>query len=251
MITIKHKLSLAPLYIGEGESIKQVLQKAVSERADLQGAYLQGADLQGAYLQGAYLRRAYLQGADLRRADLRGAYLRWADLRGADLQGADLQGAYLQGADLQGADLRGAYLRGADLRGADLQGADLQGAYLQGAYLRGAKDIPTLEIAKQKICPEGTITGWKKLANGILLRVEIPADARRVNALDSRKCRAEWVIPREIFGEGSLVSRHDPSFTYVLGEVCKPTNGFNDSVHEECAAGIHFFITREEAEAYE
>ena len=43
---------------------------------------------------------ANLHNANLRNANLRFAYLRGADLRGADLSGADLSGANLRGADL-------------------------------------------------------------------------------------------------------------------------------------------------------
>ena len=82
------------------------------------------------------IEKAIKNSADLRGADLRGAYLRGADLRGADLRGADLRGADLEGANLRGADLRGAYLRGADLRGADLGDAYLEGADLGDADLR-------------------------------------------------------------------------------------------------------------------
>ena len=68
----------------ENNTIKETLQEAIKQGADLQGAYLQRA-----YLQGADLQRAYLQGADLQ-----GAYLQRAYLQGAYLQGADLQRAY-------------------------------------------------------------------------------------------------------------------------------------------------------------
>ena len=64
-------------------TIKETLEEAVRNGADLGGADLRGADLRGAYLGGAYLGGA----------DLRGAYLGGADLRGADLGGADLRGA--------------------------------------------------------------------------------------------------------------------------------------------------------------
>jgi hypothetical protein len=121
------------LFESERSTIKEALQDAVLQDADLRGADLQDAVLQGAVLQGAVLQGAVLQGADLR-----GAVLQDADLRGADLQDAVLQGAVLQGAVLQGADLRGAVLQDADLRGAVLQGADLQDAVLQGADLRDA-----------------------------------------------------------------------------------------------------------------
>jgi uncharacterized protein YjbI with pentapeptide repeats len=253
------------------------LQGAYLRGAYLQGAYLRGADLRGAdlrgaYLQGAYLRGAYLRGADLQGAYLRGAYLRGADLRGADLQGAYLRGAYLQGAYLRGADLRGADLRGADLQGADLQGAYLRGAYLQGAYLRGADlrgadlrgadlqgadlqgaDLQGaagrhLAIAMTCILPEGDLIGWKKCSGQVIVKLRIPADAKRSHAF-GRKCRAEFADVLEVIGSEVGISLHDGKTQYVAGQRVVP-DAFDPEWTNECASGVHFFITRAEAEAY-
>ena len=64
----------------EDNTLRDTLEEAVREGANLRGAYLRVADLEGANLEGAYLRVADLEGADLEGADLRGA-----DLRGANL----------------------------------------------------------------------------------------------------------------------------------------------------------------------
>ena len=80
-------------YEKENNSLKNTVEQAVKERANLEGAYLRGADLEGANLEGANL-----GGADLERANLEGA-----NLGGADLERANLEGAYLRGADLEGA----------------------------------------------------------------------------------------------------------------------------------------------------
>jgi hypothetical protein len=168
-----------------------------------------------------------------------------ADLRGADLSDADLRVANLRGANLIGANLIGANLRRANLRGADLGGADLRGANLVGAYLVGAKDVPALAVAQTRIVPDGELLVWKKLAGGHLCRLRIPADARRSNAT-GRKCRAEFAVVLE--GEG--VSRHDVGFVYRVGETVRPREPFDENRWDECASGIHFFLTREEAEDY-
>jgi len=96
---LKHKTTGKILYESKHETIKEIVEGAIKEganlrEADLQGADLQGADLWGANLQGADLRRANLQGADLRRADLRRANLQGADLRGANLWKADLNALF-------------------------------------------------------------------------------------------------------------------------------------------------------------
>ena len=120
---ITNRYDSSCLWEGEATDMRDAVQKAAKEGAELQGANLRGAELQGANLRGADL-----QGSNLRGADLQGANLQGADLQGADLQGANLRGADLQGANLQGAELWGANLRGAELWGANLRGADLGGA---------------------------------------------------------------------------------------------------------------------------
>ena len=190
--------------------------------------------------------KTYLNGADLRGADLRGAYLIGAYLSGADLIGADLIGADLIGADLNGAYLSGAYLSGADLRGADLLGADLNGADLSGAYLRGAVN-GDLAIAKTSIVPEsGGFQGWKKCKDGVLVRVRIPAKAKRSSAT-GRKCRAEYVLVMEVIGAEVGISQHDGKTEYRKGEIVK-CDTWNEDRFIECGGGIHFYLTRIEAE---
>ena len=153
-----------------------------------------------------------------------------------------------QRADLQGADLKGADLKGADLQRADLQVADLQGAYLQGADLQRAKNA-VFAMAMVSICPEGDIIGWKKCKGEVIVKLLIPADAKRSNAT-GRKCRAEFAKVLEIFGDDVARSNYDGGKTiYKVGETIRPDK-WDDNRWNECSNGIHFFITRAEAEAY-
>jgi hypothetical protein len=215
------------------------------KKADLRGANLRGANLRGANLRGADLYGANLRGADLQGADLQGADLRSADLYGANLTGANLRGANLYGADLYGADLTGANLRGANLRGANLYGADLYGANLYGADLRGA-DLTGAKLPNFAICPEeGSFIGWKKVSGGAILKLLIPAEAKRTSSLVGRKCRAEFV--QVLDGEG--VSSYDGKTYYNVGATIYPDK-YDDNIRVECTSGIHFFITRKEAEEY-
>ena len=231
---------------------------AVKSGADLRGANLHGADLYGANLRGANLHGANLRGADLYGANLRGAKLRRANLHGANLYGANLywanlywanlRGAYLRGANLRGADLYGADLYGADLRGANLHGANLHGANLHGANLYGAEDIPAFVGAQTIIVSEGQIIGWKKCRNGVIVKISIPAEARRSNAT-GRKCRAEYADVLDVIGAEVGVSQHDGTTEYRVGQRVACDKWCEDR-WQECAGGIHFFLTREEAEAY-
>jgi Family of unknown function (DUF5758)/Pentapeptide repeats (8 copies) len=171
-----------------------------------------------------------------------------ADLGGANLYGADLGGANLYGADLGGADLGGADLGGADLRRANLGGANLGGADLRRANLGGAKNIPTLADAQSVIVPEGNIVGWKKCLNNVVVKLLIPQKAKRSNAT-GRKCRAEFVQVLRVFGATEGISQHDSKTVYRKGETVKCDN-WNLDRWVECGGGIHFFLTRIEAENY-
>ena len=166
-----------------------------------------------------------------------------AELHAANLTGANLTGANLTGANLYGANLYGANLCEANLYGANLCEANLREANLYGANLRKAKNIPPLIAAQTLITPEGDIIGYKKLDGGTICRLAIPAAARRHNAT-GRKCRAEYAVVLE--GEG--VSQYDERSTYKIGETVRPRKPFDENRWEECGSGIHFYLTRIEAE---
>ena len=159
---------------------------------------------------------------------------------------ADLGEANLRGADLRGANLGEANLRGADLREADLRGADLRGADLREA--KNFKNYENLIISYTTVCPEGTLIGWKKCRNNIIVKVEIPAEAKRSNAT-GRKCRAEYVKVLEVIGGEVGISQHDKTTEYKVGEIVK-CDEWDDNRWQECSGGIHFFLTRLEAERY-
>ena len=166
---------------------------------------------------------------------------------------------WLNGKGGSRADLRCANLCDADLCDADLSGADLRYANLSGADLCGASidqmmwDIYTVFYPLQ--CPEsGSYIGYKK-ASGLVVELEIPADARRSSAT-SRKCRAskaKVLSITDINGNpagGQVKSDYDPDFVYTIGETVEVSD-FDDDRWNECSTGIHHFITRAEAVIYE
>jgi hypothetical protein len=251
---LKEVLELHQKWLNGDDGGKRAdLRGADLNGANLRGANLRGANLRGANLRGADLSDAYLSGADLRHADLRGTNLRGADLSDADLSGANLRHANLRHADLIGANLRGADLRGADLSDADLSGADLRGADLRGADLTGvAYDEYTVFLALQ--CPEkGDFIGYKK-ANSLIVELLVTEDSKRSSAT-TRKCRCSKAKILSITNidntieHTSAISDYDKNFKYVIGEVVEVENFDNDRWNE-CAPGIHFFITRQEAVNY-
>ena len=186
--------------------------------------------------------------------------LRDADLSCADLHGANLRGANLSCADLHGANLRGANLSCANLHDANLYDADLSCANLSCADLSCA-NLSELTIAQTSIIPDdGDIIGWKKTyadnKTPIIVKLLIPADAQRSNGT-GRKCRASKarVLDLQDMQGNSLppdttaYSGHDTDFTYKKGETVSVAD-FDTNRWNECASGIHFFITRIEAAEY-
>ena len=178
-----------------------------------------------------------------------------ADLCGANLRGADLCDADLRGANLYGADLRSANLYGADLRGADLRSANLYDADLSGAKNVGEVKWNMYTIFYPLQCPEtGSFIGYKK-ASGYIIELEICADAKRSSAT-SRKCRcskAKVLSITNLDGSESgltqVRSDYSKEFVYRVGEIAEAPD-FDENRWNECAAGIHFFITRREAVKY-
>lgn len=161
------------------------------------------------------------------------------------------------------ADLRCANLCDADLSGADLSAADLRCANLSGANLSGA-DLSELTIAQTSILPdEGDIIGWKKAyvddtmpPKPVIVKLLIPSDAQRSNAT-GRKCRASTARVLDLQDkqgnslppDTTAYSSYDSDFTYQKGETVH-VEDFDTNRWNECAPGIHFFITRVEAVEY-
>lgn len=196
--------------------------------------------------------RADLSNADLSRANLHLANLAMANLSGANLSLANLSGANLSSANLSGATLRWADLRMTNFRLANLSGAnfykaDLYKTDLHWADLHGAKNI-YFPIT----CPEkGLFIAFKK-ASGYIVELEIPTDALRSSST-TRKCRcskAKVISITNLDGTPSdvksVASGYDSKFIYTIGETVEVPN-FDTNRWNECAPGIHFFITRQEA----
>ena len=174
-------------------------------------------------------------------ANLNGASLDRANLDGASLDRANLYGASLNGASLDRASLNGASLDGASLYGASLNGASLDGASLNGASLENVKNL------FYQIPQEGELIVWKAVAGGVC-KLRVPPEAKRTATPIGRKCRAEWVEVLEAPTNGAGL--HDRNVIYRAGEIVRPDK-YDPDPRVECTHGIHFFLTKEEAEAYQ
>ena len=145
------------------------------------------------------------------------------------------------------ANLSWADLSRANLSRADLSGADLSRADLSWADLSGAKDAE-FAIASTRILPDGDLIGWKKCKDNIIVKLRIPEAAKRSHAF-GRKCRAEYADVIEVIGGEVGYAQHDGKTEYKAGQRVTPDK-WCENWQDECSNGIHFYITRLEAEAY-
>ena len=127
----------------------------------------------------------------------------------------------------------------------------VEAAVSSGAHLDGCKQAPLI-IAWTRILPDGDLVGWKKASGGEIIKLGIPASARRSHAF-GRKCRAEFADVIEVIGGDGKNAR---TKTYGLGAIYTVgerviADSWDDDFTHECSHGIHFFITRAEAEAWE
>jgi len=107
------------------------------------------------------------------------------------------------------------------------------------------------------------IIGWKKAflkapeSGYCLVQLKIPSNATRYQP-ENKKCRASRAVVVSIHNylTGDILldvvakSDYDPTFLYEVGKVVKPTSRFSKDFKEDCASGIHFFLTQDEARNY-
>lgn len=146
------------------------------------------------------------------------------------------------------------YLCGKGGKRADLHGADLRCANLSGAITDESTKLPPI------VCPKtGSFIAYKKASrypNSVIVVLEVLADAKRSSAA-TKKCRCskakvlgfETLLGEEIKEDIFVRSNYDETFLYKKGEIVE-VKDFDDNRWEECAAGIHFFMSKQAAIDY-
>lgn len=225
--------------------------RAVLDCENLDGLDFRGAMLDKAFFDYASLNKAHLSGASLNGASLYNASLNGAYLGGASLNGTSFVRASLIGASLNNASLDKACFNNACLNGASFAGASLNDTSFCEASLNNVINFPFIPFA----CPDtGSFIGWKK-TEGKIIKLEIPADAKRCSAASS-KCRcdkAKVLEIQEINGSISDITKissdYDINFIYEVGKIVFVEN-FCEDRWQECSPGIHFFVNRQSAVEY-
>ena len=242
-------------------------------RANLDGADISNTDLRFANLKYASLNdvnfyKSDLRGANLCQTLLRHTNLSYADFREATLNDADIFNSNLSYADFGNASLVGAYLPRSNLTRANFQGAnlcwthlcscvfcdtDLRDCNFMYSNLRGSEYVPYIPLQ----CPsDGAFVGWKKV-NNVLIKLEIPADAKRSSAT-TNKCRCDKAKvlgfydslgSKELDMTELVNDKYGKKCKYVKGEMVYP-DSFDENRWNECSHGIHFFVNKQDAINY-
>lgn len=281
-----HELFIQRLPGGKRLNLHNIDISGVSLRyANLSGANLSGVNLYDVDLSYANLRNVDMRGvricetkmdetvlleakmsnAILYKSQLFSVNLTGAYLFGAEMNEVEMNNANLSYVDLRYSKLHNVVLSGAILLRANLQDAEMQGVNLDYTNLSGA-NFEGINLCKVKYnentaffspcCPEkGAFIGFKKCSDNRIVELLIPEDAKRSSAT-TRKCRCSKANVLEITDAydqnkkyKKALSRHDANFIYCVGKTVEVPD-FNEDRWHECAPGIHFFMTRDEAVRY-
>ena len=127
---------------------------------------------------------------------------------------------------------------------------DLRWADLGGVCLGWAKNF----FVPMACSTEGSFIAFKKVKS-FIIKLEIPADARRLSAT-TEKCRCDKAKVLEIqnldgsnSGRNQIINDNYVTTVYTVGETVFP-DSFDENRWNECSHGIHFFVNRDTAVRY-
>ena len=209
------------------------------------------SNLRWANFCNASLQHTNLSYADFREATFNDTNIANSNLINADFGDSSLVGAYLPHSNLTRAGFQGANLAWADLRDCVFYDTDLRDCNFMYANLRGSECVPYIPLQ----CPsDGAFVGWKTV-NGVLIKLEIPADAKRSSAI-TNKCRCDKAKVLGFYDLNStelnidkIINHRYNICEYRKGEMVYP-DSFDEDRWNECSHGIHFFINKQDAIDY-
>lgn len=265
------------------EFIKQLLKCRGERESTIKDTSLAGECLTGLDLTGITFIRVSFYGARFYDVIMRNAEFIDCDFSGADIHDGDAAQAVFRECNLSSVEIvnlnleKSAFIE-CVLRDSEMWNCNAANILLTecdianfkistGTFLRnaslGAGNTGTPRMLCPMACPEkGAFTGFKKAKDflsgqGVIVELRIPATAKRSSSV-GRKCRASSAKVIGFYDKtgapytpkGRVISTFDADFTYEIGKTVKPTRPFNENRWSECASGIHFFITFDEAVDY-
>ena len=208
-------------------------------------ACIHGENLSGLDFSYSNLVKCNITGCDLSESNLLRSNFSYSDLSESNL----LRSNFLY------SDLSRCNLSRCDFSYSNLSRCDFSYSNLSRCDLTEAINIPFIPT----VCPEkGSFIGFKKARRlkemFVIVKLLIPEDAKRSSGL-GRKCRCDKAKVLSIMSvDGrepykTACSIYDRHFIYEVGKEVSVSD-FCEDRFNECAAGIHFFINREEAVRY-
>lgn len=194
------------------------------------------ADFRGADLSGATFVECNFVGTDFRRANLSEAKFEQCVFRSVKFGETNFEGAEFKGLDCVSDDTIFFHLLKNELR-------------FERYLMRG---LCYIDHIVKRVFPKEDFYGYKKLYCGEIAKLLIPARGKNI-VYPGHKCRCDSAYVVSISDSVRDVefgcSKTNRSFVYRVGEWAVPDR-FEENPVVECSNGIHFFLTREEAEAY-
>ena len=240
-------------------------RNCVVQNLTIDNLKLEDLDLSGSVLRNVYFLECQLNRVDLRYATCSGITIKDSILVHCYLLNSNWHNVSLTSSTLNNCAMAGiSWVRGyigdstviaCDLFTANLVRSNFNRVTFRETSLEYARtfDSVFIDVAGLvkppigvDIIPEGDLIVYKKLKGGVA-KLLVPKEAKRSNA-GGRKCRAEYAIVLECPEDAR--STFDQNFIYKVGETVRPKRPWEENRWKECAPGIHFFLTRREAEDY-
>lgn len=271
-IITKHEKWLS----GDPDGERAVLSGYMFDRLDLSSRNLRHSRIIHCYFRMCDITKSSLQDSDLTESAFKFCDLSYAkmgmcsmykivakvsDFNHCELDKSDMSFGIFAGCSLVDSSIRNCNLSHTgffdcsinlcDFGHSDMSGCKFQSCDIVNICVSDVVNFPHIPMT----CPEkGSFTAWKK-AGDYIVKLQIPEDARRSSAT-GRKCRCDKALVvaiEDIYSTQSdvkeVTSDYDKKFVYRVGEtVTEPA--FYDNRFRECASGIHFFMTRQEAVEY-
>ena len=225
-------------------------------KCDFDYTHLTDVDLSKSNLNRANLFYVNIMHSNLSNTKLSNANLTNALIENSQLHMTDLTDANLINVKFYNVDLFCANFRRANLFNGIFDNTDINCTTFINSNLSCVKFIDTksklLEYRKGKVLTE-SIIGYKKCYGfdthklDTIVKLEIPRGAI-VFSIDGSKCRTNKAKVLEIEGADRAISNFK-YMSYYVGDEINIYN-FNCEYNIECAEGIHFFMSRDDAMNY-
>lgn len=271
------------------ENLKIITQEELNHMMHLHEMWLYGLkigkradfsyyDLSDMNMSGRDLSKAIMVSTKLCRTDLSNVILEGANLRSCSMYKTNLNHSIFMDSDLSFSNISDITVVSANFERANFIYSDIYRAHFYDCRFKRAvlsenwresqrttfhdcdlylaANVPFIPFT----CPvKGSFTGFKQAIgrNGeyVVIELRIPASAKRSSAT-GRKCRCDKAKVVAIYDchgnklkETVAISTYNMHFVYKVGKTVEVGNFCTDRF-AECAPGIHFFITFEEAANY-